>query len=130
MNFGAATIPLGDAEQPIRDVISLSVANDPLEDLDEVIDLIGRKEATCWLISEGTKLVGVVVTELLKTRTGKQCFIRHCAGEDIKNWFHYLETIETWARSEGCDSIEMIGRPGWERMLGWRKQAVVLRKAL
>jgi hypothetical protein len=39
--------------------------------------------------------------------------------------------IETWARSIGCDTMLIMGRPGWERALdGYRRTCVVLEKRL
>jgi hypothetical protein len=39
--------------------------------------------------------------------------------------------IEGWARSIGCDTMLIMGRPGWQRALeGYRRTAVVLEKKL
>jgi hypothetical protein len=39
--------------------------------------------------------------------------------------------IEAWARSIGCDTMLIMGRPGWQRALeGYRRTAVVLEKKL
>jgi hypothetical protein len=40
-------------------------------------------------------------------------------------------TIEAWARRIGCDTMLIMGRPGWQRALeGYRRTAVVLEKKL
>jgi hypothetical protein len=40
-------------------------------------------------------------------------------------------TIEEWARHIGCDTMLIMGRPGWQRALeGYRRTAVVLEKKL
>lgn len=39
--------------------------------------------------------------------------------------------IEAWARSIDCDTMLIMGRPGWQRALeGYRRTAVVLEKKL
>jgi hypothetical protein len=41
--------------------------------------------------------------------------------------------VSDFAREEGCDAAEILGREGWARILeprGWRKVAVLLRKEL
>ena len=39
--------------------------------------------------------------------------------------------IEAWARSIGCDTMLIMGRPGWQRALeGYKRTAVVLEKKL
>lgn len=130
MEFGGLTVPLGPVEPQVREAIAPSVARDPCESLDDVMRDIAEGKAIAWAITEGAALRGVVVTQVLEGSAGKQCFIRHCSGTDIRHWLHFLAVIEDWARSEGCATIELIGRPGWERLLGWHRQAVLLRKAL
>lgn len=57
---------------------------------------------------------------------------RGALGED--GWFDDVqEEIELWAESHGCDYVEGIGRPGWERIgkrLGYRKQYTIYVKEL
>lgn len=130
MNFGGLTVPLGDLEPVVRQMLAPSVERDPCESLDDVIADIENGQAIAWLISDGAVVRGVVVTQVLEGSKAKQCFVRHCAGEGIRDWLHFLDTIETWARSIGCETIELIGREGWQRLLGWSRQAVLLRKVL
>jgi len=131
--FGGLVPPLGPVEAIVRAVLAPSVANDPCENMDELIEEIERGEAICWLITEGEDVRGCVVTQIVGQPDHLQLFIRHCAGDGIKDWLHYLRLIEMWGISQGCDSMELIGRAGWLRMLaptGWRQQAIVMRKIL
>ena len=49
------------------------------------------------------------------------------AGGDI---YELLE-FEIYARAEGFERLEIMGRPGWERVLeGYEKVAVLMRKEL
>jgi hypothetical protein len=130
MQFGGLSVPLGDLEPIVRQMLAPSVERDPCESLDDVIADIESGQAIAWLISDGASVRGVVVTQILEGSKAKQLFIRHVAGEGVADWLHFLETIETWARSIGCQTIELIGREGWERLLGWNRQAVLLRKDL
>lgn len=130
MKFGALTLPLGAAREPFADVIAASVARDHCDTLDDVLRQIEDGHAVAWVASEDDKIVGAVVTEILEGGKARQCFIRHCAGDRLDDWLEFLAVIERWAEAEGCQSIELIGRPGWERRLGWEKSAVVLRKGL
>ncbi len=44
---------------------------------------------------------------------------------------HIRPIIEEWARGIGCDTMLIMGRPGWQRALeGYRRTAVVLEKKL
>lgn len=72
-----------------------------------------------------------VVTKFLQYPLTKVCLIFGLGGDGIHDWIHLLpEKIEPWAKAQGCNYIELRGREGWERMLGWAREAVVLRKEL
>jgi hypothetical protein len=53
------------------------------------------------------------------------------AGGDLDELLDIEQDICDYARSHDFDSIEIIGRPGWERILpGYRRTAVLMRKEL
>ena len=53
------------------------------------------------------------------------------AGGDLEELLDIEEEICSYARTNGFTRVEIIGRPGWERMLyGYRRTAVLLRKEL
>ena len=61
----------------------------------------------------------------------KQCTVIIGAGDLREIDDELRPMIETWARSLGCDTMLIMGRPGWERALeGYRRTAVVLEKKL
>ena len=61
----------------------------------------------------------------------KQCTVIIGAGDLREIDDELRPMIETWARSLGCDTMLIMGRPGWERALeGYRRTAVVLEKRL
>jgi hypothetical protein len=53
------------------------------------------------------------------------------AGGDLQELLGIEKEICSHARTNGFTSVEIIGRPGWERMLnGYRRTAVLMRKEL
>tara|TARA_R100000315_G_scaffold48802_1_gene23110 strand:- start:577 stop:864 length:288 start_codon:yes stop_codon:yes gene_type:complete len=53
------------------------------------------------------------------------------AGGDIYELLEIETEIEIYARAEGFERLEIMGRPGWERVLeGYEKVAVLMRKEL
>jgi|TARA_R110000744_G_C19359392_1_gene561287 hypothetical protein len=53
------------------------------------------------------------------------------AGGDLDELLDMEKDICDYALSHDFDSIEIIGRPGWERVLqGYRRTAVLMRKEL
>lgn len=73
----------------------------------------------------------VVVTEIVDYANRKACRVLQCFGEGLHEWKHLLRQLEGWARSEGCDLMEIHGREGWGRVYrDYRKLQTVFTKDL
>lgn len=88
-----------------------------------------NKDMQLW-VSVNDDVEAVCVTQIDCHPNKKTCLIFLVAGRNMDNWLHFSNVIETWAKSQGCQSIECYGRPGWEKITGWEKIHVVLRKHL
>lgn len=76
---------------------------------------------------------GVVITEIVQRPLYKICNIRIMVGKDRLKWQHHIKQIEDFANTNECDKMELIARPGWERVLkefNYTKSHVVLDKYL
>lgn len=59
------------------------------------------------------------------------CTITACSGNQRERWLPLLAKIEKYAKDEGCHTMRLGGRKGWERVLtGYRVEHVILEKAL
>lgn len=62
------------------------------------------------------------------------CNLRIVTGTNMAEWYEpCIETIERWAKANGCDAMEFQARPGWERLLarrGYDKTHVYLERLL
>lgn len=93
-------------------------------------DVLGGN-AYLWLAMDGGSLMGVVVTKVTTEPDHRLCTILACAGQDWERYAWMIETLEDYARKEGCQRMEICGRPGWMRRLPqYRTVKVVLRKEL
>jgi hypothetical protein len=53
------------------------------------------------------------------------------AGGEMEELIEAEKKVSIWARSQGCDSMEIIGRKGWERQLkDYQPTATILVKDL
>jgi hypothetical protein len=53
------------------------------------------------------------------------------AGGDLDELLDLERQIAAYAADHECDSMEIVGRPGWERVLpGYKRTAVLMRKGL
>lgn len=120
-----------------EDALRPSLENAADEDVRAVIAgcLEGRMQlwaASC--LERG--LLGAAVTAINLTSSGrKYCVILYLAGR--RAWpamRGLLGELEDWARAEGCQRLELFGRPGWRRALepfGYAQvPAIVMRKDL
>lgn len=85
-----------------------------------------------WLMREGGAVRGALVTELAIYPRKRTAILRLFAADHGLRaaWRPLLAVVESWARTQGCDGIEVFGRPGWARILDYELTHVVLRKEL
>lgn len=98
----------------------------------ELIDVrraIESKDMQLFVVMDG-EVKAAVVTQFNQYPAKKVLTVVFLGGRDMERWLHLIEELERWARDEGCDSMEVHGRSGWERVLGWEKVSTVIRKKL
>lgn len=90
-------------------------------------------EDQLWIWKTPTAFA-VGVTRLANYPKQRVCNLRIVTGENMEEWAApCIETIEAWARSNGCHAMEFVARPGWEKFLrriGYDKTHSYLERAL
>ena len=77
------------------------------------------------------RMYGVVVSEIIQRPLQKCLNIRIMTGKHKDKWQHLIKKIEDFAWKNDCDSMELVARPGWEKVLrrfGYSKSHVLLEK--
>lgn len=103
----------------------LAAALLPTHEIGDVLEAIQEGRAQFWPDADAA-----VVTELVAYPRRKHC---RCwlAGGSYEGIRRIEERVIPWAKAEGCEVIEIIGRLGWRRRLGdYREQAAVLVKEI
>lgn len=76
----------------------------------------------------------VGITRLANYPKQRVCTLRIVTGNNMDEWATpCIETIEQWAKANGCHAMEFQARPGWECFLrprGYDKTHVYLERAL
>jgi len=73
----------------------------------------------------------VATTRLEQTDAGKVCVIVACEGKARRRWLPLIRGIEAYAKAEGCRSVRIFGRRGWQRVLdGYAQTHVIIQKEL
>jgi hypothetical protein len=90
-------------------------------------------EDQLWIWKTDTAFA-VGVTRLANYPKQRVCNLRIVTGTSMAEWAQpCIETIEAWARENGCHAMEFQARPGWERFLkgrGYDKTHVYMERAL
>jgi hypothetical protein len=96
-----------------------------------------KNEMQLWMLwdkeNKEEKYHGVCITEVIQRPLIKVLNIRIMIGKNRHEWQKYIKYIEDFAKQNGCDKMELIARPGWERVLkqfNYTKSHVVLDKNL
>jgi hypothetical protein len=120
-----------------KDIKSALAYSSQLTDSDFVFDTLKEGKFQLWVLWDKNqkktidKYFGVVVTEIIKRKFGKVCHIYIMTGKQRTKWQHLITKVEDFAKQEDCKMMELIARPGWQRVLddyGYKRTHVVLRK--
>jgi hypothetical protein len=86
----------------------------------------------CWVAVNGWDVVGCVIAEKLKYARRKALNVLFIAGHDRDAWAEPMAAaLEDFARAQGLDLIEGLGRRGFERVLpGYRVSAIAYEKEI
>ena len=123
-------------EKDIRNALAYS---GQLTDSDHVYETAKEDKFQVWVIWDKNqkktvdKYFGVVVTEIIKRKHGKVCHVYIVTGRQMSKWQHLISRVEEFAKDEGCKMMELIARPGWQKVYnnhGYKRTHVVLEKQI
>tara|TARA_R100000742_G_C4241884_1_gene61431 strand:+ start:103 stop:543 length:441 start_codon:yes stop_codon:yes gene_type:complete len=104
-----------------------------------VLDTLKKEEMQLWVIwdkeksTTKEKYYGVVVTEIIKRTLRKVCHVFIVTGKQRQMWIPLIKVIEDFAEENECNGIELIARPGWQKVLQnykYKRTHVVLEKSI
>ena len=108
-------------------------------DSEFVLQALKENKFQLWIVWDKDKqgvqnqYKGVVVTEIVQRKLKKSCHIFIMTGNSRNQWQHLISVIEDFAKNNQCDGMEIISRPGWQKILqnyNYRRTHVVLEKQL
>lgn len=90
-------------------------------------------EDQLWIWKTPTAFA-IGITRLANYPKQRVCRLRVVTGTNMAEWAApCIETIERWAKANGCHAMEFQARPGWERFLsrrGYDRTHVYLERAI
>lgn len=86
-------------------------------DAEDIYNLIIDKKAQLWGVHDGD-LKAVIVTEIIIYPKVKRLRLFLLGGHEMCNWEDMVsDTFDRFAKENGCDGIELLGRQGWVKNL-------------
>ena len=103
---------------------------------DHIKKWIIEEKMQLWILwdkeaAKESKYYGLVVTEILQRPLQRCLNMRIMTGRHREKWQHLIKHIEDFAWLNNCDSLELIARPGWKKVLkpfGYTETHVLLQK--
>jgi hypothetical protein len=114
----------------VAPLLKAAVTHTDLSRFDEIERDVLAGRSLLWLAWSG-EIEAAATTSLIETNKSKVCVLTACGGNDMHRWVALLETIEVYARAEGCNRMRIFGRKGWQRVLKtYHTTNIVLEKDL
>ena len=103
---------------------------------DHIKKWIIEEKMQLWILwdkeaEKKSKYYGLVVTEIIQRPLQRCLNMRIMTGRHREKWQHLIKHIEDFAWLNNCDSLELIARPGWKKVLkpfGYTETHVLLQK--
>jgi hypothetical protein len=117
-------------EDRVKPLLAKGLENPEL--VHRLVDQAKTGATQLWCVFNGFEIQAAVLTELVTIGSRKVCNIISVGGRNMGEWFHHVETIEAWARENGCVDMRHANcRTGWARKLkDYKTTRITLEKAL
>jgi hypothetical protein len=101
--------------------------------LAQIRTALEERRMQMWVVwADGTPNI-VLITETYETAAGLTCSITVAAGSKLNESWPALDTVQRWAKEQGCVRMTLEGRKGWERLMsprGWRVASIQMETTL
>jgi hypothetical protein len=87
----------------------------PKRTVSDVLEAVQKRDMQLWLAAE-EKIYAVIITEIMNYPLRNVCRVVIATGTERRRWQHFIATIEQWAKAQGCQSMELVARPGWKKI--------------
>jgi hypothetical protein len=88
------------------------------ETMEQVLSALFQRRAQLWIGADENEIHVACVTEIVRKGGTLYCNVWLTGGKGVNNWLYFLDTIEAWAKEQGCEEMLIDrARMGWKRLL-------------
>lgn len=107
---------IDDDWEQIAPLIQRALDRYPGFDIDQIYDGLCEARFQLWTC-QSDRVDAVVVTSIC----GPALKLVAAGGTDVHVWKHWLSEIAKFGKDNGCTRLEIDGRRGWLRVLGFNE---------
>jgi hypothetical protein len=90
----------------------------------DILKAVGENNMQLWILEDGPEAVALAATQIINYPRKKYLEIVVAATNrplGRRFWRHAIKPVTDWSNRHGCAARRATGRPGWGRMMGWRR---------
>lgn len=93
-------------------------------------DLLSR-DRQLWVVLKNGEVVASVLTLINEYHGKRYGVLTHAGGQGAEEWFHIVNPIGEFFKSEGCHKFIIHGRKGWAKFLtDFRSDKIIFERSL
>ena len=120
-----------DVWNDVKDLVAKT--NDDVLNDEDILGYLKSGHYTLWIATEpdSDSVVAAMTIQYAYFPKYKICRIVTIAGQRMSEWIGDLYMLENWAKTQGCDYMDMYARKGWKKILKeYKEDCILLRKKL
>jgi hypothetical protein len=83
--------------------------------LTDIYQAIKNRDMQLWVAFDDVGMCAACVTQIICYPRKKVLFLLFSGGMRFEKWMHLTYDMVAFAKEHGCSSVELHGRPGWEK---------------
>lgn len=97
---------------------------------DDIFRALIAEEMQLWVVLE-KEIWAAVVTQIEQRLKEKTLIVLAAGGERLSEWLNIIQVFEEYAKQNSCGAVEIVGRPGWQRIYkDYHLKMVTMRKEI
>lgn len=97
---------------------------------EDVLRCLQDRDMQLWVSVDDKALCAMLITQLVRWPRCLECSLFMWAGRITDDSLEQLETVEQWAREQGCHYMSTLSRPGSAKFVGYNKGLIHTYKGL
>ena len=97
---------------------------------EDILEGLCNSSMQLWCWQTHYDIHAAMVTTIQFDDEKKWCLLLCIGGDSMSEWAPRLPIVEEWAKGEGCTEMQIYGRIGWARQLGFSVEYTKLSKGI